>query len=153
MVKDFVFTHLNSNSFKLFRDPLYIRNKHSKEGKISDADLRLPADSQYSSITAWVMQVAMQVHGCGLRPGSCLFSSDLTSDMAESCGSIALKGSSCLMGFLYDADMERQTLPFFSPTDNLTHTHTPLLDTHSFCPLCSACECTQTDMHSFQTDT
>lgn len=52
MVKDFVFTHLNRNSFKLFRDPVYIRNKHSKEGKISDADLRVPADSQYSSITA-----------------------------------------------------------------------------------------------------
>lgn len=93
---------------------------------------------------------------CGSRPSSCLFCSDLASDMGEPCGSIALKGSSCLMGFLYDADEERQPLPsFYSDilSRTYTHTHTHLLYSHSFCPSCRDWECTQIYTHIKHTHT
>lgn len=45
-----------------------------------------------------------RTHACGLRPSSRRSGCDLASDIGERRGSIALKGSSCLMGFLYDAD-------------------------------------------------
>ncbi|MEQ2291714.1 hypothetical protein AMECASPLE_015786 [Ameca splendens] len=64
-----------------------------------------------SCVAAPDMHIAKRIQRCGLRPGSCLFSSDLAADKTEPCGSIALKGSSCIMGFLYDADIEA-TPPF-----------------------------------------
>lgn len=78
------------------------------------------------------MQIRIQVHKCGFRSGGCLFSNDLVADKAKPCGSIALKGSSSLMGFLCDANVERQPLPLVY-SDMLSHRRS--LDAHSFSAL------------------
>lgn len=98
--------------------------------------------------TAADMQIQIQVHKCGFRSGRCLFSNDLVADKAEPCGSIALKGSSSLMGFLCDANVERQPLPL-APSDMLsrTHTHIHLMPIHL--ALCT--EQTQEHVLPFQT--
>lgn len=63
------------------------------------------------------------LQGMGLDPGRPILQWFRVCDIAGARCSIALKGSSCLMGFLYDADKKRPPPPLPRDSDQHSHTH------------------------------